>query len=438
MSLAALTLTLTNGESVGVQSESDQVAELAPETITLTIPDKNVLHTAWNPRDPAVLATGGDALCRIWSTQSASAPASPSPKPKAHKPKPPTQPQYVDILDPSDNSLVTNMAWSPDGEVIVVATRGQISEGTSAVSLWAKNGKSIDELPAAQDMVLIFRWNPSGTRLLGVTSSGTDTSALIIWDIQSSQALPPFQLDHVITDAAWSDDSKFMVCGPGIVAESTIEEETIPGIRSREGVDREQKWTKIQYDSSTNITAFAAEDSAMLGVVDSSGGFRMTKAHTAEITALAFQPIRNHASRPADSPRLLVTSSVDGSIKVWDAKNPFSTIHVLSLGRSVPAMAISFTPDGYLVAAASWNRILIWNAETGGTPKAIWRGEVDKWQGGLTNGVDQDSGIGEEEDGPTHSLDWDANGSKLAYGLGSRVSASRRTEHSACLARDCC
>ena len=416
----SLTLTLTNGHSVGVQS--DQVAELGPETITLTIPDKNVLHTAWNPRDPAILATGGDALCRIWSTETCATPASPQP---TH------QPPYVDILDPSDNSYVTNMAWSPDGEVIVVATRGQITEGTGAVSLWAKNGKSIDELPAAQDMVVLFRWNPSGTHLLGVTSSGTETSALIIWDIQSSQALPPFQLDHVVEDAAWSDNSKFMICGHGIVAESTIEEERITAIRSREDIDREQKWTKIQYDASTNTTAFAAEESAMLGVVDSSGDFQMTKAHSAEITALAFQRVRNHSTHPSGSPRLLVTSSMDGSIKVWDAKKPFSTMHVLSLGRSVPAMAISFTPDGYLVAAVSWNRILIWNAETGGPPKASWKGEQDKWQA-LTNGVDQDSGIGEDEDGPTHSLDWDADGRRLAYGLGSRVSFSRREEQSAC------
>lgn len=411
----SLTLTLANGNSVGVQS--DKVAELGPETTTLTIPDKNVLHTAWNPRDPAILATGGDALCRIWSTEPSATPESPRTPAATPTPK---EPQYVDILDPSDASFVTNMAWSPDGELIVIATHNQMSEGAGAVSLWAKNGKSIDELPAAQDMVLIFRWNPSGTHLLGVTSSGTNTSALIIWDIQSSQALPPFQLDRVITDAAWSDDGNFVICGPGIIAESTVDEETITGIRIREDVDKEQKWTRIQHDTSTNTTAFAAE-SAMLGVVDSSGKFQMTKAHSADITALAFQRIRNHSTHPLDSPRLLVTSSVDGNIKVWDAKLPLSTIHVLSLGRSVPAMAISFTPDGYLVAAASWNRILIWNAETGGAPKASWRGEVEKWQG-LMNGVDQDSGIGEEEDGPTHSLDWDADGRKLAYGLGSRVS----------------
>ncbi|MCJ1465471.1 hypothetical protein MMC07_004089 [Pseudocyphellaria aurata] len=409
---ARMTLTLTNGQSVGVQS--DQVAELGPETITLTIPDKNVLYTAWNPRDPAILATGGDALCRIWSTETSSTPESP----KASK-----QPQYVDMYDPSDTSYVTNMAWSPDGEVIVVATRGQISQGTGTVSLWAKDGKSIDELPAAHDMVLIFRWNPSGTHLLGVTASGAGTSALIIWEVQSSQALPPIQLDHVVTDAAWSDDRRFTICGPTIVAESTMEGETINGIRNREDVDGEQKWTKIQHDAFTNTTAFAAEESAMLGVVDPSGGFQMTSAHSAEITALAFQPIRNHAVHPADSPRLLVTSSVDGSIKIWDAKKPFSTLHVLSLGRCVPAMAISFTPDGFMVAAASWNRVLIWNAETGGLPKASWRGELDKWQD-QPNGVDQDSGIGEEDDGPTHSLDWDTDGRKLAYGLGSRVSVT--------------
>ena len=86
-------------------------------------------------------------------------------------------------------------------------------------------------------------------------------------------------------------------------------------------------------------------------------------------------------------------------------------------------MAISFTPDGDLVAAANWGRILIWNAETGGMPKASWNGDQGRWQS-LANGVDQDSGIGEEEDGLTHSLSWDADGRKLAYGLGSQVNVA--------------
>lgn len=396
-------LTLSNGQSVGVQS--DKVVELGAESTTLTVSDKNVLHTAWNPQDPAILATGGLALCRIWTTVTS---------------------VYVDILDPNDDSFVTAMAWSPSGDVLAVATRSDTSDWTSTVSLWTKSGKSIAELPAALDMVLIFRWNPSGSHLLAITSSGRGTSALVIWDVQSSQALPPFQLPHVVTDATWTDDRKFLICGHGIIAESIIEGENITGFHSRADVDKDQSWTNLHYDPPTQTVAFAADESAMLGIIHPSGKLHTIIAHDAELTALAFQSHGDHVSFQIHSPWLLVTSSLDGVIKIWDAKYPFTTIHSLSLGRAVPAMAIGFSPDSYLVAAANTNRILIWDAKEGGTPKASWSGELGTWQG-PTNGVDQDSGIGEEDDQPTHSLSWNSNGSKLAYGLGSQVWRTRES-----------
>lgn len=396
-SQALVTLTLSNGQSVGVQS--DKVVELGPESTTLTVPDKNVLHTAWNPQDPAILATGGHALCRIWTTLTN---------------------LYVDILDPTDDSLVTAMAWSPSGDVLAVATRSHTSDWTSMVSLWTKSGKSIAELPAALDMVLIFRWNPSGSHLLAITSSGRDTSALVIWDVQSSQALSPFQLSHVVIDATWSNDRKFLICGHGIIAESIIEGENITGFHTRADVNKDQSWTSLHFDPSTQTLLFAAEESAMLGIIDPFGRLHTVIAHDAELTTLAFQTRAAHEPNQTHSPHLLVTSSLDGDIKIWDSKYPFTTIHSLSLGRSVPAMAIGFSRDGYFVAAANTNRILIWNAKEGGTPKASWSGELGTWQG-PTNVVDQDSGIGEEDDAPSHSLSWNSDGSKLAYGLGSQV-----------------
>lgn len=392
-----MTLTLSNGQSVGVQS--DKVVELGAESTTLTVSDRNVLHTAWNPQDPTILATGGLALCRIWTTVTS---------------------VYVDILDPNDDSLVTAMAWSPSGNVLAVATRSDTSDWTSTVSLWTKSGKSIAELPAALDMVLIFRWNPSGSHLLAITSSGRGTSALVIWDVQSSQALSPFQLPHVVTDANWSDDRKFLICGHGIIAESIIEGEKITGFHSRDDVDKDQSWTNLHFDLSTRTVAFAADESAMLGIIHPSGKLHTIIAHDAELTALAFQTHEDHVSSQINSPRLLVTSSLDGDIKIWNAKCPFTTIHSLSLGRGVPAMAMSFSPDGYFVAAANTNRILIWDSKEGGTPKASWSGELGTWQG-PTSGLDQDSGIGEVDDQPTHSLSWNSDGSNLAYGLGSQV-----------------
>lgn len=95
-------------------------------------------------------------------------------------------------------------------------------------------------------------------------------------------------------------------------------------------------------------------------------------------------------------------------------------------------MALSFTPDGYLVAAASYNKILIWRAEEGGLPKACWVGEKGRWMGGdgavarverTEEEMDERMEEEEEDEGRSqdHSLSWDADGGKLAFGLGSQV-----------------
>ena len=401
--------TLTNGESRGVQS--DKV--LGPQTSILTLTEtSHVMHTAWNPKDPTILATSGDALCRLWSI----------PRSAAFGENPNHQSNYVDFLDSSYGSLVSTMAWDPTGEILAVATRDDNSDWIGAVSLWSKTGKALDELPAAQDMVLKLRWSPSGKQLLGITTAGNLTSSLALWDIDASHAVPPYQLPSVITDAAWTSNNQLTICGDNMIASSLLENQRIITLHTRPEPIAQQNWTHIRYDSRTHTTALAAEESAVLGLIDASDTLRTISAHESQITALAYQPVTNLSAYPASSPRLLATSSLDGSIKIWDAKRPFDLLRTLSLGHAAPAVAMSFTPDGYLVAAANWNQVLIWNAEAGGLPKAASKGILERKSNGmLTNG----NGVSGEEDdlvGDTNcSLSWDAESGKLALGFGRQV-----------------
>ena len=411
--------TLTNGESRGVQS--DKVAELGPQTSILTLSEtSHVMHTAWNPKDPTILATSGDALCRLWYI-SRSAAFDDNPNHQNHQ----NHQTYVDLLGPSYASLVSTMAWDPTGEILAVAVRDENSDWVGAVSLWSKTGKALDELPAAQDMVLKLRWSPSGKQLLGITTSGNVTSSLALWDIDSSQAMPPHQLHSVITDATWTSNHQLTICGNNLIASSLLENQNIIAMHVRPEQTTQENWRHIRYDFRTHTIALAAEETAVLGLIDSSDILHTVTAHESEITALAYQPVTNLSAYPANAPRLLATSSLDGSIKVWDAKRPFNLIHILSLGHTAPAIAMSFTPDGYLVAAANWNKVLIWNAEAGGLPKAASRGVLGKVSNGsLTNGTgasEEENDLGGDEN---CSLSWDAESGKLALGFGSQVSTT--------------
>lgn len=417
---ARIGMPTTNGPSVGVQS--DKIADLGTQTTLLSLPlGKHVTHTTWNPHDPTILATAGDALCRIWTI--AKTPPPLDPDNIANSASMPHR--YVDMLDSFEGSLVSTIEWSPSGDTLALATRRGPSLCVGLVSLWTKHGKSIDELPVSEDMVLTFRWNPTGRYLLGITNSGAGTSALIVWHAQDAEFKLDFKVNGVVRDAAWTGETSFVTCGHGMVEEFSLDNDSIfeKQSRSKDGISC--NWSHIRYDATTRTTAIVAEDDGTLAILSESNNFRTTEAHTAEITALAYQPISNPASYSSSSPRLLVTSALDCSIKLWDAQRPFNLVTALSLGLSNPPMAISFTADGYLVAAANWNRVMIWNPEKGSVPMASWKGEIGQWQGSAMNALDQDSGIGEEEEIPPHSLSWDANGGKLAYGLRNQVYSFR-------------
>ena len=406
---------MTNGPSVGVQS--DKLAELGTETTVLTLPHgKHVTHTAWNPQDPSILATAGDALCRIWTIAKTS-PAHDPDNPAAHT----HTHTHTDMLDSCEGSLVSTIEWSPNGDMLALATRRGPSLCVGLVSLWTKYGKSIDELPATEDMVLTFRWSPTGNYLLGITNSGAGTSTLIVWHAQDSEFKSDFKCTGIVRDAAWTSETDFKICGHDMIKEFAFDGNDIYQRRDHTKGEVFLNWSHIRFDMTTRITAIAAEDDGTLAILDDADNLRFTVAHNAEITALAYQPISKPSSHSPTSPRLLATSALDFSIKLWDAQKPFNLVTALSLGSSNPPMAISFTADGYLVAAANFNQVMIWNPEKGGVPVAIWKGELGQWQGSATNGLDQDSGIGEEEEIPPHSLSWDANGGKLAYGLRNQV-----------------
>ncbi|KAL8832336.1 MAG: hypothetical protein Q9191_000337 [Dirinaria sp. TL-2023a] len=404
-------MTLTNGPSVGMQS--DKVAEFGPETTVLPLPPgKHVTHTAWNPHDPSLLATAGDTLCRIWTI------AKPPPSnARADQASPP----YVDMLDSFEGSLVSTIEWGPNGDMLALATRRGPSLCVGLVSLWTRNGKSIDELPATEDMVLTFRWNPSGRLLLGITNSGAGNSTLIVWHAQDLEFRADFKLDGIVRDAAWTKESDFIICGHNCIKDFKVDGSAIKPLRSRTEDEVCHSWTHIRFDMTTRIMAIAAEEEGIIAILNPSDNCQVTTAHDHPITALAFQPITKSSSHSSSFPQILATSSLDYSIKLWDAQRPFNLVRSLSLGPSSPPMAISFTADGYLMAAANSNRVVIWNPERGSIPMSSWTGESSQWQGLATNGMDQDSGIGEEEDMPPHLLSWDASGGKLAYGLKNQV-----------------
>ena len=123
-----------------------------------------------------------------------------------------------------------------------------------------------DELPAAHDMMLALRWNPPASRLLGVASSGKNSS-ILVWDPSTGQALQPVELEETVLDAAWTGDMQYTVCGEGTVINFIINHDHTTSIGHHyPHQELRQNWGMIRWDPVSKITALAAEENASLAV----------------------------------------------------------------------------------------------------------------------------------------------------------------------------
>ena len=422
-------LTLNIGESKG--THIDQPVDLADKISIHSLSSSNqvITYLAYNPQDPDVLATGGEALARIW--QPAKSLAGPLEAPHL----------YNDILPPSDDSYVSAEAWSPDGEVIAIASRNaSSSQLAGAVSLWTSQGTCLEELPATQELIFKLRWNPAGTHLLGVTSSGMTSTSVVVWEAESPTTSQPCEVQKELRDIIWTSDTQFAVCGKGIIATSTTSPTGTLTLQSSADSEVESRtWTHIAQDTfSTNF--IAADESGCLALISRQGDLQSTReAHYGELTGLELRPSSKLVTARADSTKLLATSGMEGTVKLWDATN-LESLATLSFGfPASPVMSLNFTPNGHFLAAGNPNRIFIWNPDDMGPPKATWKREAGKGpqkktlHNGNTNGVnghhetamDYDSAMGDDAEDEGRCLSWDAEGKKLAMGVGSQVCLDR-------------
>lgn len=134
------------------------------------------------------------------------------------------------------------------------------------------------------------------------------------------------------------------------------------------------------------------------------------QAHDGQVTSLKWQPNSQNGSA------FLASSGEDKMVKVWRVgfDTSYKPLRTMDAGSGV--LKIAFTPSGNFLAAATSGHVAIWEMSTSSTvPVACWtRGKEPGWQS-----PKQTNGHVPEED--QHSLKWDSQGSKLAYGVNSMV-----------------
>ncbi len=421
--------TLTNGHSVGVQMAPAKVADLKPETRILGVADDNhVTQIVWRPFDPSILAASGEQFCGLWKMSSHDFRSGAQQSP------------YHSLIDGSENCLVSAAAWDPRGSLFAIAIYNH-NDFTGQLRIYdAQNNTFLDNLPTGQKMITSLRWQNVGAKLVGFACEPQDSS-LLLWDLSAPHDVSgpsSITVPTHIYDVDWAchgNSSVICAAGDGTVFQYKALSDLNFERKWSSNPDDGEKWTFIRcywWSDETAVVIAAAADTASIWIP--SREIHMKNAHQGYITGLELRP--NAAMHPSQSSaHEFATSSEDCTIKVWrfgHTNNHIETLFKVHMGHLASVMALSYSPDGFYLAGASYDQVKIWKADSGRSPVAQWDSQDSNW-GGVSikqhehavNGATPSSD-GRQESDAYHSLSWDADSKKLAFGLGSQVSDSRQ------------
>ncbi|RAH84488.1 WD40 repeat-like protein [Aspergillus japonicus CBS 114.51] len=398
------TFTLTTGHSVGVQITPAKAADLAPDTALLEVAgDDHVTRALWRPNDPTVVVAAGDTFCSLWRLSSTA---------------PPVQEKLVE--NNGDRTCVSAVSWEPNGHKLAVATYNDMR---GSITMYDVFGHAVDLLPEVPRMITGLHWVENGSKLV-VVASDSRISELALWDdsVRPDEFPSPQVIDGTVLDLCWLGCSQVYACGPGTVYQCDVDS-SVHISKTFRSSNAERLWAFIRCASVGPSPVAVAATSANAALWVPTHDIHLDNAHEGEITAIEMKP--NGEQSAATQTVFMASSSTDDTVKVWridlDSKR-FECIHQLSLGPSSPALAASFSPDGYALAAASKDSLLIWNAQRGGTAMAAWKApgreerKTEDEPGGSVNGPN-----GITEPVLDRSLAWDTDGKKLAFGFGNQL-----------------
>ncbi|KAF3490543.1 WD repeat protein [Arthroderma uncinatum] len=406
--------TLTNGQSVGVQIAPPKAIDLTTDTVLLDVgADNHVTKTAWRPGDSLLVGASAESYCGLWKLTGQRSSSSPG----------------HEILTNAAN--VTAMEWEPAGNVLAVATYADF-EG--AVSLYSPQGKMTKSLPNMPGLVSGLRWSGNGDRIMFTVSDGSQ-SKLLMWDkeISATEYVNSHLIDGAIYEVVWSADNEVYACGDGAIYRFHVTNEIELSETFRWEEYSQEPWTLIKSArwKESSVVATVSTSTSTSNIWIPSHDIKLESAHHGIITSLEFRPHPKPQSHPQplmngtgkDPALILATSSMDETIKIWGIDSVSKTlncVHRLFLGPSLAALSSTFSPDGYAIAAVSYDKLFIWNAERGGTPMATWLIPNEK-----TNDESSQDDANGTANGNASMLDrplsWDSHGKKLALGFGNMI-----------------
>jgi WD40 repeat protein len=381
-----------------------------------------------------MLTSRGDITCGVW-----------------RYPPNSSKPTYQELLGYSetDGALVTALAWEPSGSLLAVAT---CTQGFGELHLF--DGRSLDlleTLPASQRAILKLQFQ--GLRLAGLApyDDESESSTILLWNLANGLSAEPqsFSAYETLEDMDFvpsTPHGAIFAAGGDVIYEFSVCPElqyqgkliTTPHMLLEGQVAERWAFVKASPQRGPGDEVRKAGEHFVVAASSETGTIHASPypdhfkrdAHQGPITGLQKRPTSAHKGIFE-----FATSSEDGSVKVWSLQYmgnwtgyALLTLAKFTSGQPTIMKTLSYSPDGFCLAAASNSSMRVWNAENGYSQVASWQGPAE-WKGNHIHDDDSMSNgamSGVNGDGMTstadHSLSWNPDSKKIAFGLGSQVS----------------
>ncbi|ODV98558.1 hypothetical protein PACTADRAFT_48295 [Pachysolen tannophilus NRRL Y-2460] len=241
---------------------------------------------------------------------------------------------------------ITNLAWSSNGGLLVSGSEN------GELRLWSADGKLRNVMILHHQPIINMRWNESGQYLLTSDSS----SKTIIWDINTGLATQHIDSDQdtLILDSCFIENNKFVIPGNKFSIMIYQVGEDLP-IGTLQG--HQNSISCLQYSNSFKLLASGSDDNTIrIWRGNSYNASQVLYGHSQPITSI--QWLNGLIS---DTKIMLLSSSLDGSIRIWNVYTGNILFHAINDGGA-PIFTGELSPDeNYYATGDLDGTVTIWD-----------------------------------------------------------------------------
>jgi WD40 repeat protein len=259
----------------------------------------------------------------------------------------------------SVDGMIGDVAFSPDGEVLVAGWKGQ------RVVIWdASSGEERLVLEGHSGPVTSVAWSPDGMLL----ASGSEDETVIVWDALTGEEVKVLQgYTGAVRGLGWSPEGRVVI--------SSSWHDLIVWDLHAEGVDSAQDFygfveslqVDISWSPQLDVVARLLEDGNLEVYFAESSGLDWRWPEPHQLVFDDTSVIRQMAWS-ADGFKL-ASGSQDGKVLVWDGR--FGILLEKRRGTGSPVSSIAWSGNGDLLATGSEEgTVTVWETDSCAVPMA--------------------------------------------------------------------